>query len=193
VRPVKGVVKQAVYSGADPKSVVSLTFTGPASYSKEENLRFQALLEVINIRITDVLREQMALIYSGGMSGAISRIPYGHYTIGASLPTGPEKVEQVLAATFAEIARIKASGPAPADLDKVKQNWRQVQRRAMRENSYWLGQLQSAVTHETDPAALLTLEERIGAVTAADIQAAAVRYFNLDNYVQLVLYPAQKK
>ncbi|MDB5959249.1 MAG: peptidase [Massilia sp.] len=192
LRPATGVVKKAVYSGSEPKSLVALNFTGPASYSKEENLRFQALLEVMNIRITDVLREQLALIYSGGMSGSISRIPYEHYTIGASLPTGPEKVEQVLAATFAEIARLKESGPAPADLEKVKQNWVQVQRRAMRENGYWLGQLQSAVTYNTDPAAILTLEERIGAVSAADITAAAARYFNLDNYVQVVLYPEKK-
>jgi zinc protease len=192
LRPVTGVVRQSVYAGTEPKSVVSLNFTGPATYSKEENLRFQALLEVMNIRITDVLREQMALIYSGGMSGSISRIPYEHYTIGASLPTGPEKVDQVLAATFAEIARLKESGPAPADLEKVKQNWRQVQRRAMRENGYWLGQLQSAVTYNTDPAAILTLETRIGALTADDVRQAAARYFRLDNYVQVVLYPEKK-
>lgn len=192
LRPASGIVKQAVYSGSEPKSVVSLNFTGPATYSKEENLRFQALLEVMNIRITDVLREQLALIYSGGMTGSLSRIPYEHYGIGVTLPTGPEKVDQVLAATFAEIARMKADGPSAADLEKVKQNWLQVQRRAMRENGYWLRQLQSAVTYNTDPAAILTLEERIGAVTADDVQGAATRYFNLDNYVQLVLYPAPK-
>lgn len=193
LRPAKGVVKQAVYSGSDPKSVVALSFTGPATYSKEENLRFQALLEVMNIRITDVLREQLALIYSGGMSGSISRIPYEHYTIGANLPTGPEKVDQVLATTFKEIANLKEHVPAPADLEKVKQNWVQVQRRAMRENSYWLSQLQSAVTYNTDPAAILTLEQRIGAVTADDIRQAAARYFKLDNYVQVVLYPEGSK
>ena len=192
LRPVKGVVRKAVYSGSEPKSVVALSFTGPATYSKEENLRFQALLEVMNIRITDVLREQLALIYSGGVSGSISRIPYEHYSIGANLPTGPEKVDQVLAATFKEIASLKEHGPAPADLEKVKQNWVQVQRRAMRENSYWLSQLQSAVTYNTDPAAILTLEQRIGAVTADDIKQAAARYFNLDNYVQVVLYPEKK-
>jgi zinc protease len=193
LRPAQGIVKRAVHSGSEEKSVVSLTFTGPASYSKEENMRFQALLEVINIRITEVLREQLALIYSGSMSGSMARIPYEHYSIGASLPTGPDKVDQVLAATFAEIARLKNEGPSPADLDKVKQNWLQVQRRALRENAYWLQQLQSAVTYDTDPAAILTVEERIGAVTAADVQAAARRYFDLQNYVQVVLYPAAKK
>ena len=192
LRPAGGVVKKAVYSGSEPKSVVSLTFTGPAAYSKEENMRFQALLEVMNIRITDVLREQLALIYSGGMGGSLTRIPYEHYTISANLPTGPDKVEQVIAATFAEIARLKANGPAPADLDKVKQNWVQVQRRAMRENNYWLRQLQAAVTYGTDPADILTVEQRIGAVTAADVQAAAQRYFRLDQYAQVVLYPERQ-
>ena len=192
LRPSTGVVKNAVHSGSEPKSLVSLTFTGPADYSKEANMRFQAMLEVMNIRITKVLREELVLIYSGGMSGSMVRIPYDHYAISAMLPTGPDKVDAVVTATFAEIARLKQEGPSPADLEKVKQNWVQVQRRAMRENAYWLRQLQSSVTYGTDPADILTVESRIGAVTAAQVQAAADRYFRLGQYVQVVLYPEDK-
>jgi zinc protease len=41
----------------------------------------------MNLRITDVLREKMGVIYGGRMSGGISRLPYEHYLIGAALPT----------------------------------------------------------------------------------------------------------
>lgn len=192
LRPVKGVVKRAVYSGGEPKSTVSLTFTGEAPFSEAEQMRLQALAEVLNIRIIEVLREQMSLIYGGSASASLARIPYGNYTLSVTLPTGPDNVDKVLAATFAEFERLKREGPQAADLVKVKQNWIQNHRRALRENGYWLGRIQSALMDGSDPAALLTQEERINALGAAEVQDAAKRYLNMENYVQVVLYPEKK-
>ena len=192
LRPVKGVVKRAVYSGSEPKSTISLTFTGEAPFSEAEQMRLQALVEVLNIRIIEVLRERLSLIYGGSASGGLGRIPYGNYTLSVNLPTGPESVDKVLAATFAEFERLKREGPQAADLAKVKQNWIQNYRKALRENGYWLGRIQSSLMDGTDPAALLTHEERVNALSAAEVQDAARRYLDTENYVQVVLYPEKK-
>jgi zinc protease len=192
LRPVRGVIRKEVFSGSEAKSHVAINFTGDAAWSKEAAMRFRALLDVLNIRITDILREKLTLIYGGGMGGSLERVPYGHYTIGVSLPTGPANVDKVIAAVFAEIAQMKEQGPAAADLEKVKANWIQVHRRALRENAYWLRHLQSATLQETDAGSILTYEQRVAAITAQDLQDAARRYFDLDNYVQVVLYPEKK-
>ncbi|MDL2357490.1 MAG: insulinase family protein [Pseudomonadota bacterium] len=192
LRPVGGVVRKAVYSGSEAQSVVSINFSGPAVYSREEMLRFYALIDVMNIRITDVLREKLTLIYGGGMSGDFERVPYGNYTLGVALPTGPANVDKVIAATFAEIARIKEHGPSAADLEKVKQNWLQVHRKSMRENATWVAALQTSELYGTDPAFILTYEQRVAALTVDDLKQAAGRYFDLNNYVQLVLFPEKK-
>ncbi len=189
LRPVKGVIKRAVHSGSEPKSTVSLTFTGDATFSDAEQMRLQALVEVLNIRIIEVLREKLSLIYGGSASASLGRIPYESYSLSVTLPTGPENVDKVIAATFEEFERIKREGPAAADLAKVKQNWIQNHRRALRENGYWLGRLQSALLDGTDPAAILTHEERVQALQANEVQDAAKRYLNTGNYVQVVLYP----
>jgi zinc protease len=189
VRPATGVVKKDVRSGSEAKSIVSLNFTGPATYSSAEQLRLRALLDVMNIRITDILREKLTLIYGGGMGGGISKVPYQSYSVGVSLPTGPDNVDKVIAAMFAEIERMKNQGPDVGDLDKVKQNWLQTHRTALRENGYWLGQLQSAQLYGTDPAEILDFEQRAAAITPDDLKQAAKRYFKMDNYVQVVLYP----
>ena len=189
LRPATGVVKREVRSGSEPKSTISLTFTGQAEFSEAEQLRLSALLEVTNLRIIDVLREQMSLIYGGGATGALSKIPYGNYSIGVTLPTGPENVDKVLAATFAEIKRLQTQGPDAADLEKVKSNWIQNHRSSLRENGYWLGHLQSALSEGTDPASILEVEQQVQALTADDIRLAARRYFNDRNYVQVVLNP----
>ena len=191
VRPVKGIVKKEVRSGTEAKSEISINFGGDAVYSEPEQLRFHAMLDVINIRITDILREKMGLIYGGGMSGSLNKLPYANYSIGASLPTGPDKVDKVIAATFAEIERMKEQGPDPTDLAKVKENWLQGYQKSLRENNYWASRLQSALTNGTDPATILLYDKQIAAITAADLKEAARRYFDMNNYVQIVLQPAK--
>ncbi|SHM24076.1 zinc protease [Duganella sacchari] len=189
VRPIKGVVKKEVHAGSEPKSTISLSFTGEVVYSRAERMRLQALVEVMNLKLIETLREKMGAMYSGGMNGSMSRIPYGNYTINASLPCAPENVDKVLAATFAEIDKIKQGGAEEADLNKVKASWIKNYRKGMRENGYWMASLQNAFFNNNNPEDILAYESRVNALTAADLKEAAQRYFDTDNYLQVVLYP----
>jgi zinc protease len=189
IRPIKGVVKKEVRAGGDPKSTVSLTFTGDAKYSREERLRMQALIEVLNIKLIEVLREKMGVIYSGGMNGALNRIPYENYAISATLPCAPENVDKVIAATFAEIEKIKKDGADEADLNKVKSSWLKGYQKGLRENGYWMAALQNNFFNDSHPEDILKYEERVAAIKPADLKAAAQRYFDMNNYLQVVLYP----
>lgn len=190
IRPVQGVVQKEVKAGSEPKATVSITFAGEADYSDEEQLRLQAMQEVLNIRIVDVLREKLTLIYGGGLGGGLARVPYGHYQLGMTLPCAPENVDRVIAAALGEIQKLQETGADPADLAKVKQNWHTTHRRSLRENGYWLGRLQTATLYGDDPASLLDYDRQVDAITAADVQRAAQRYLKRDNYVQVVLRPA---
>jgi zinc protease len=189
VRPVKGVVKKEVRVGSEPKAQVSISFTGDAVYSEDEQLRLAALVEALNIKIIDVLREKLTLIYGGGISGGLLRAPYSHYRLQLSLPCAPENVDKVIAAAFGEIEKIQDNGPEATDLDKVKQNWLLAHRKALRENYFWSGTLQSSVLYGTDPAIVLDYEKRVTAITVKDMQAAARKYLLRDNYVQVVMLP----
>ena len=193
VRAVRGVVKKEVHRGHEAKSTINLTFAGDAKYSEDEQMRLSAMVEVLNIKLTETLREKLALIYGGGAGGTMARYPFGNYTITINLPTGPENVNKVLEATFAEIRKLQDEGPDAADLAKVKENWINNHRRAVRENAYWISALQSMYINGTDPSVILRHTERVNALTPADLQAAAKRYFDFKNYVQVVLYPESKQ
>jgi zinc protease len=155
-------------------------------------MRLSALMEVMNLRVFEVLRQERGLIYGGGMQGAMSPIPYGHYSISATLPTGPQSVDTVLETTFAEIEKIKRDGPSAADLDKVKLRWTQTYRKSLRENGFWLNTLQGALVEGVDPHTVFDFEKNVAAITPSDVKAAAQKYFNTANYVQVVLYPEKK-
>jgi zinc protease len=192
VRPVGGVVKKEVRSGSEAKSQVSILFSGAAVYSDEEQLRLKAMVEVLNIKIIEVLREKLTLIYGGGISGGLARDPYVRYQLGMSLPCAPDNVDKVIAAAFGEIQKIQEGGAEAIDLAKVKQNWLTKHRQDLRENRYWLGKLQTAELYKTNPDAILDYEKQVAAITVDDVKAAAQRYLKRDNYVQVVLYPEKQ-
>jgi zinc protease len=188
LRPVKGVVKKEVYRGKDPKSFIAMQFTGEATYSDAEQLKIQMLVELMNIKLIEKLREEIGGMYSGGMYGSINKFPYENYTIGASVPCGPENVDKLIKATWEEINKVKA-GPSEADLNKVKETLKIQIKENLKDNVYWRNKMQQWVELGTNPDDMLTSDQRIDAVTTKDIQNTATKYFNEKNYVQVVLYP----
>jgi len=192
LRPVRGVVTKEIRRGKESKSAVTVVFTGNAAFSQMEGMRLAATVEVLNLKLTEVLREKLGLIYGGGANGALAKLPYGNYTVTLNLPCGPENVQKVIDAAFAEIRKLQQEGPTAADLAKVRQNWANVHRRALTENGWWLAQMQAAVVNGDDPASILEFDKRMAALGAADVQAAAQRYFDFGNYVQVVMNPEAK-
>jgi zinc protease len=189
LNPVRGVVKREVHAGTEAKGTIVLDFTGPTVYSDREEQRLSALVDLMNMRITEVLRTRLGLIYAGGMSREIQRIPSPRYTVEATLPTSPDKVDQVLAALFAEIARMKADGPSVAELDKLKRTWREMYHNSLRQNGFWLARLQASVFDGFDPHRIVDFDRRIDALTVADVRSAARHYLDTANYVQVVAWP----
>ncbi len=189
LRPVKGVVKKEVKKGNEPKSFINLVFSGEAPYSDSEQMKLQALIELMNIKLIETLREELGGIYGGGMNGSLTKTPVNSYSINVSLPCGPENVEKLITATFAEIEKVKSKGPEEADLNKVKETFEKDYLENMKQNDYWVARLQRSTEVGSDPADILTVNTRFKALTSKDLQDTAKKYFNMNNYFQALLYP----
>lgn len=191
IRQVPGVLRREIKAGVEQKSVVTYDFGGELAYSEAESWSLGLLNDVLNIRITDELREKQKLIYSGSATVRYDKIPHGHYALAITLPTAPQSVEKVETALWGEIDKLQASGPEAEDLSKVKQARLQSYRRALRENGYWLNYLRLSVLEDKDAHDILRVEQRINAVSADDLKAAAQKFLDRKNYVEMVLKPEQ--
>ena len=189
LRPVKGIVMKEVRKGTEPKSFISMQFTGEAPYSDQEQLKLQAVMEVLNIKIIESLREDMGGIYGGGIFGSLNKNPYPNYSVGVSLPCGPENVDKLVKAALDEIQKVKANGPLEVDLNKVKENWKKQYQENMKDNSYWMRQLQQTVELGSNPSDILSYEKRVDALTVKDLKETANKYLDMKNFIQVVLYP----
>ena len=189
LRPTKGVVKKEIHKGTENKSQIRLFWNGEAPFSGAAQLKLQAAIEVLNLRIIEKLREELGGMYSGGAYGSLSKLPYPNYSLGVSIPCGPENVNKLIAATLAEIESLKTKGPTEADLNKVKETWKQQHLTSMKDNGYWTRQLLQNLESGTESTQLINYEANVNALTPKDVKAAAAQYFDMKNYVQVVLDP----
>jgi zinc protease len=155
LRPVTGIVKKEIRKGTEAKSLIRMFWNGEAPYSGTEQLKLQAVTEVLNLRVIEKLREELGGMYSGGAFGSLSKFPYPNYSAGASIPCGPENVDKLIAATLGEIEKLKTQGPSETDLNKVKETWKQQYLVNLKDNSFWTRQLLQSVELGTDPANVL--------------------------------------
>ena len=189
LRPAKGLLKKEVKKGTEPKSFIRLFWNGEAPYSEDESFKLQALAELLNIKLIESLREDLGGVYTGGMYASMSKNPYGSYQVGVSLPCGPENVDKLITATLAEIDKVRNNGPQEADVNKVKEQWKQQYLVNIKDNGFWARQLLQSVEMGSDPTSLLNYEKKVDALTAKDIKDTANKYLDTKKFVQVVLNP----
>ncbi len=189
LRPTKGPLKKEIKKGTEPKSFIRLLWTGEAPYAEDESFEMAALIELLNIKLTETLREEIGGAYTGGMSASMTKYPYSNYSIGAFVPCGPENVEKLITATISEIEKVRTSGPSDADLAKVKETWKQQYLVNIKDNGFWTRQLIQSVELGSNPANVLNYEKRVDALTTKDLKDIANKYLDTKKYVQVVLNP----
>ncbi len=193
LRPVKGVVKKEVRKGTEQKSMIRMMFSGETPYSLKEEIKLSMLAEVLNIKVIETLREDMSGVYGAGVNAGLSKIPYSGYSASIAMPCGPENVDKLIVAALAEVDKVKKSGPTKEDLEKVKETLKQQYLESMKDNNYWVRNLQGADENGTPSEAILTYLEDVQAVNEDDLKKAANKYFDMKNYIQVVLYPETDK
>ena len=191
VRPPGGVVEEDIFRGSDPKSMVNLTFTGALAYDREEAFQLNVLIQALNIKLIEEIREKMSGVYGISARASASKYPYEHYDITIGFPCAPENVDTLTQGVYREIRKLQENGPTEADLRKVKETLRREYETNLKENGYWLQVLESAYFNDEDPSEILDYEKVINALSVADLKVMAERYFNFENVAEIVLYPEQ--
>ncbi|RMF62497.1 MAG: insulinase family protein, partial [Calditrichaeota bacterium] len=189
IRPPKGVVTKEVHKGLEPKSEVSLIFTGPFAWNRQNRYNLNAMTTVLRIKLREILREELSGTYGVGVWSSASRYPDQEYSVHIAFGCAPDRVEELTRMVFKEIDSLKTFGTTEKYLQKVKETQRRERETALKENGFWLRSLRSVYFHRADPMNILNYDTLIDNLTLEDIQTAARRYLNTENYVRVVLYP----
>ncbi|GAC1410934.1 MAG: insulinase family protein [Gemmatimonadaceae bacterium] len=189
IRPPKGEVQRVVKRGAEPKARTALIFTGPFEYTRQNRYYLSALAELLNIKLREALRENMGGTYGVSVSPSAFRDPVPSYRFTIGFGSAPERLESLTAAALAQIDSLKRFGTTPEYLNKVKEAAFRSRETAITQNGYWLSQISTFDQSGWPLAEIPNGDKLISALTAQDLQQAAVKYLRTDNYVRVSLYP----
>ena len=190
IDPPAGTIETTVYKGLEPQSRTQIIFAGDAEYSLEEANAISAMADVLDIELREVLREDLGGTYGVGVSASLSYRPDEEYRFTISFGSDPERAEELSAAAFEEIERLKAEGPDAETVDKVRETQRRTKETNLLENRYWLSQLASFERAGRDLNGIPSYAS-IEGWTAEQVQQAAIRYLRTDQYARFVLLPEQ--
>ncbi len=188
IKPPTGVVRKLVRKGVEPQSQTQLVFTGDFDYADESRMAIRLMASALEIRMREVLREDLGGTYSVGVNAGYSRFPDPSYSVSVGFGSDPARRDELLSAVFQEIAAFKEAGPSDEDVQKVLEAERRTMETNRESNPWWAGQLLASLFEGLDPERLIR-DELFDVITPAVLQAAAVRYLNVENYVEVALVP----
>lgn len=114
----------------------------------------------------------------------------GVHDSGCSSGPRAENVELLSRAVFALIDTLKTNGPSSVDVEKVREQITRAHEMEVKQNGYWLNNIRARDQASEKVGGLLgAYDEMVRTLTAAQIQDAAKRYFDVKNYARFLLLP----
>jgi zinc protease len=152
----------------------------------------QLLAQVMQLRLTDELREKQGATYSPSASATAS-VVFDHWGyLAVSVEAPPEKMDGIIA-SIRQIAADLQGKPVTADeLERAKKPRIDQVEKARETNEYWLGVLSGA---QADPRLLDSTRSVIAGlqrVSVADVQKAAKDFLGADKSWTLLVKPEGK-
>lgn len=188
-RSIKGAKRIDVAKGVDPKAYVMMTYHGRTKWTADAEDDIEILADVMDIRLREVLREDMSGVYGAFSNGNLIRRPRSTYAYTIGFGCAPENADKLQAAVADIVVALKRDGISDDYLGKVKEKRRRELETSMRENRFWSRQLTEHFRYGTDPKSILELAKTLDRVTSDNVKKAATTFLNEGSKVSGVLVP----
>ena len=192
IEPPRGVISKQVKKGIEPKSSINLTFTGSFEWSQQNRYNFNSMMEALNIKLREVLREDKGGTYGVRVSGNVSLYPRQEYQMSVRWGCDPDRVDELVNAALQQIDSAKLKPFDPVYIDKVRETQRRGYEVNLKQNGFWLNNLRSYYENNENPEMILNYPKLVENLNAVAIQNSANKYFDMNNYVKVILYPEKK-
>ena len=162
------------------------------SVRMQDGVSLWALGNVLQRALIDKLRIELGGVYTVNVNFKCENAPYNHYVFDVAIPCAPDNVDKLVAATYAEIARLQKTGPRPEEIQKEVEAQRRTAEKDAKDNNAWSWKLEmiyregEPFTRLSDPNALIAV------VTAENVQRVANKYIDTSKAVRFTMLPEKK-
>jgi zinc protease len=190
--PPPGKITKVIHKGIDDKSTVELLFHGPLEYNSENNLQIKALGDILQLKLNDRLRQQESGVYSPRAVAMCTTYPNPQYAITVYFTCASANADKLIAATMDEVNKIRQNGALPLDVQKFIADETRTTQTNLKRNAFWVDYLSASSRNKEDAGRINNYINSLSSVTVESTKAAANKYLNPDNFIQIEELPEGK-
>ncbi|MFT7520793.1 MAG: zinc protease [Kiritimatiellia bacterium] len=190
-RMPNGPHKDTVRAGSDPRGSYSMQLHGAFDDSPTSRHHLSSMLQVLDLRLRESLREERSGTYGVNVSHGVWRHPTVGWRVSISFQCDPSRVEELETAMWSELARLRDEPVTDEEIERIQALQRRASETGRKSNGWWLSVLVESMRRGLPPADFLQQDKLIDALDASSIQKAAKQHLSPDNYVQIVWLPEE--
>jgi zinc protease len=190
-RPFTDNHKPRVIRHTGPADQALLRLTWPTTDDSDpvETMKLELLERVMRIELTETLREKLGKAYSPSAASSSSRFWKGYGVFGVAASVDVHEVpatRQAIAETVDELR----TAPVSDDLiQRARAPMIEAIENGLKSNGGWLSLVDRAQTEADEIDRYLKAKDLLTALTAADVQATALRYLVPSQEVEVLVLP----
>jgi zinc protease len=182
-------VKDEVRKGREPRGQTVMSFFADTRLDEYEMHRARAAASLLGIRLRDILREELGGTYGVSVSYDNSLPQPGYGAVVVQFGSDPGNIEKLTGEVLKEVERLKKEGPSAEDVKRVQELERRDLETAMKQNSFWIGSLQTVHMLGWDPLSITRRQERIEKLTPEVLHQIFQKYFSIERHTVVTLRP----
>ena len=188
--PAAAAPLRLAHGGASNQGIAAVAWPGTDALSNfRQSAERQLMLSILQDRLKEQMRERDGLSYSASAQGQASTVfpGFGFLLAIADLPPGRAPLLFDTVASLA--AQLRMQPPTADELERARQPAIAGLEQARQSNQYWIGTLGQVQREPRLADGVRQLPANLRSVTAAEVQAAAVQYLDMDRAVRIVVQP----
>jgi zinc protease len=189
IQPPAGIVERQVRKGVDPRSQVSVVFSGSFQNNQTNRIVLRAMAEALEGNLQRTLREDLGGTYGVSVSPDFQQSPRPMYRVTIAFACDPARLNALVSALFRDIDDFKRRGPSVGQLADQRLALARDLETNSNSNSYLLNQLTYKYEYGEDPGEVFRLPEFYERITPAAVRDAAQMYLDTNRYVRVTLLP----
>ena len=167
-----------------PKATVLNIISGNCPFNLKNSLLMTMLSQIMDMVYTETIREKEGASYGVGTVGQIN-YPKEEAIFQIVFDTDPTKREKMEQIVMTELQKVAQEGPRPEHLAKVKEFLLKKHIENNKENSYWLGQLDSYYWNNTDMNT--DYEKLVNEMTVEDVKNFTKALLDQGNIIEVTM------
>jgi zinc protease len=192
IHPPAGIVERHVTKGVEPRSQVSIVFTGPFQNDAKNRLLVRTMASILSGDLHRTLREDLGGTYGISVEPVFRKYPNAEYQLEISFSCDPARMDALVKAAFRVVDDFRETGPSAGRVTEAQLALRRDLETDLRQNEYLLEQITAKYASGEDVAEVFAPQPFFDALTPQAIREAARLYLDKSRYVEVTLSPERK-